>query len=126
MPQMPNPVVPRPRRVAEIQVVGKGWYGQTMAYVYPLSQYHQDNIRAQAEYDGVDAFSRQAFDRWLTTNAGDFQAITDFRAIVGNEEIPWQECLVGMKSVCFAGVLDVLQVDVTTDNVRDSKDWGTL
>jgi len=90
MPQMPNPVVPRPRRVAEIQVVGKGWYGQTMAYVYPLSQYHQDNIRAQAEYDGVDAFSRQAFDRWLTTNAGDFQAITDFRAIVGNEEIPWQ------------------------------------
>lgn len=77
---MPSPYTPVSTRIARVDVVGKGWYGQTMATTYNLRDYDLEN---------VDAFTREAFDRWLLTNAGDFQVITDFRVNVGNKEIPF-------------------------------------
>lgn len=81
---MPNPVVPRPCRVAEIQVVGHIWMptGAVAAYVYPLSD---------SDLKNIEEWSREAFEDWLSSHSGDFSDIIDFRVQVGNEVLDWKD-----------------------------------
>ena len=67
----------------EVYVVGKGWYGQTIATTYTLPK----NIEP----------IRDAIEQWLCTNSGDFQSISDFGASIDDIEIPFEteegECI---------------------------------
>ena len=62
-------------RTRDVFVLGKGWYGQAMAYPYTLPK-------------GIPA-TRDAIQDWLGSNSGDFQFITDFAASIEETEIPW-------------------------------------
>lgn len=60
-----------------IQIIGTIWMpAVTAAYFYNLSTYDLDNIRAY----GDGTITRDGVERWLLTNAGDFQHVQDFRA----------------------------------------------
>lgn len=59
----------------EVFVIGRGWYGQRMAYSYQLPK------------DIVP--DREVVQAWLNTHSGDFAKIDDFAASIGAEEIPW-------------------------------------
>jgi hypothetical protein len=77
----PNPYIRARVRIAYVEVIGTIWMpATTCAYRYELRNYDLANI---------GAFTRRNVDRWLATNAGDFQVITDFRAVCGKREIPW-------------------------------------
>lgn len=65
-----------------IEVVGKGWYGQTMASRIDLDAYALHNIGEP---------TRENVEHWLALNSGDFQSVTDFRAVVGEEDMPWSD-----------------------------------
>ena len=70
-------------RESIIWVVGTIWMPAVEAAThYKLSQYDVDNIKAEG--DGV--IDREAVQDWLDTNAGDFQAITDFAASIEDGE----------------------------------------
>jgi hypothetical protein len=47
---------------------------------YPLSRYDMKNIGEP---------TRENVSAWIDTHSGDFQNIVDFRAIVGEVELPW-------------------------------------
>ncbi len=81
---MPTPVVSRMKHVACVQVIGSIWEpGFTCcAYQYQLST---DDL------GDIGEFTRDAFESWLDSHAGDFQSIADFCVQVGNEEIPWND-----------------------------------
>jgi hypothetical protein len=65
---------------AWVDAVGRGWYGQEIAYTYNLTKYDLDSIGEE---------TRENVELWLSTNAGDFQSISDFHAVLRNSEIPW-------------------------------------
>ena len=71
-----------------VNVVGKGWYSQPIALSIKLRQYDIDNMRGRVS---DNAITREDIESWLDCNAGDFQSIKDFYALVDNEgvEIPW-------------------------------------
>lgn len=62
-------------RTRDVHVVGKNWYGQTVATTYDLPK-------------DIPAARLDIFD-WLCTHAGDFQRIDDFAASIEEVEIPW-------------------------------------
>lgn len=63
-----------------VNVVGKGWYGQTIATTYNLSSYDLKNIGEE---------TRENVERWLGSHAGDFQKVEDFRAVLKNSVVEW-------------------------------------
>ena len=80
----------------EVHVVGRGWYGQTIAYSYELSAYDIENID--------DLTNRELVFQWLDTHAGDFSCVDDFCVDVdeynsgwGTEdgEIAFNDCMYG-------------------------------
>lgn len=69
-----------------IEVVGVIWMpAVTSAMRYNLSARDVNDIQSQSGKD-----LRAKVERWLALHAGDFQSITDFHAIVGEDEIPWK------------------------------------
>jgi len=68
------------RLISEVDVIGRGWYGQKCCTTYPLREYDVENIRGH----GDGKITREAVESWLTCNAGDFQAIDDFRVTIGD------------------------------------------
>lgn len=74
--------VPTTKRIAYINVVGKGWYGQTGAVVIQLRDYDLENI---------ESFDRDSIESWLDRNTGDFQSIIDFEVYIGANHIPFQD-----------------------------------
>jgi hypothetical protein len=85
---------------SEINVIGKGWYNQNMAYTYNLSDYDISNMWNDEFTALEDAITREDVEEWLSKNAGDFQFIDDFEADIsyGTEDlvIPWKEEESGM------------------------------
>lgn len=78
-----NPYAMRPTRVAYVEVLGKIWMpATTAAHTYELTDYDLTNIG--------DTFTRENVEQWLATHAGDFQSITDFHAVCGEDDIPWK------------------------------------
>lgn len=64
-----------------VDVLGKGWYGQTIATQYKLSSYDRESM----------AHTRNGVQEWLDTHADDFQYVTDFSASLDELEIPWAD-----------------------------------
>ena len=62
-----------------VDVLGKGWYGQTIAMRYTLSAWDREGMPETR--DGVQA--------WLDRHAGDFASVTDFSASLAETEIYW-------------------------------------
>ncbi len=68
-------------RIAYVDILGITWMPASLASLrIDLSDYDLDNI---------GEFTRKNVQEWVTKNAGDFQAVIDFRAICGAKEIPW-------------------------------------
>ena len=65
----------------DIHVVGRGWYGQTMAYTYRLSDYDIENMG--------DFTDRESVFLWLDCNAGDFSYVDDFCVDVDEYNSGW-------------------------------------
>ncbi len=64
-----------------VQVIGTIWMpAATCAMEYPLTAHDVENM---------GRFTRDNVEDWLTSHAGDFQEITDFRATFGDEWIEW-------------------------------------
>lgn len=64
-----------------IEVIGTIWMPPiTCAQRIELDDYKMSNI-GEPTRDNVEY--------WLACNAGDFQSIQDFHAIIGETEIPW-------------------------------------
>lgn len=77
-----NPYAMRRTRVAYVEVLGKIWMpATTAAHTYELSDHDLSNIG--------DTLTRENVEQWLSTHAGDFQSITDFHIVVGEDEIKW-------------------------------------
>lgn len=96
-----------------VQVTGRIWMpAVTGAAEYPLSSYDVGNIRAQ----GDGRLTRHAVELWLTTHAGDFQHVDDFRASVGTWESPWRS----EESACTYG--DCMYPAGDDDDARDEED----
>ena len=70
-----------------MDVLGKGWYGQTLATQYKLSAYDREIMSYYPS-----SYTRASVQRWLDTHAGgDFQSIKDFSASLDELEIPWTD-----------------------------------
>ena len=67
--------------VNEIRVIGQIWwpYGLVCANTYPLDSY---DIKDIEEY-GDGEITREAAERWLLTNSGDFSSIDDIQVHIG-------------------------------------------
>lgn len=66
-----------------IEVIGTIWMpAVTCGQRIELSQYDIGNIGEA---------TRENVDQWLTTHTGDFQSVKDFRAVIGEVEIPWND-----------------------------------
>lgn len=65
-----------------IEVIGEIWQPGTgpCAHRYDLRPYDVENIGEP---------TRENVSAWLAKNAGDFQSIIDFHAIVGEVDLPW-------------------------------------
>ena len=79
-----------------IDVVGTIWMPEIVCgQRIDLRAYDIENMRNKCEVagcpcGGLDApISRWEVEQWLATNAGDFQRIQDFYAVVGEVEIEW-------------------------------------
>lgn len=72
-----------------VEVVGKGWYGQTMATRYNLDKWKLEDIQERM----IDNFPNEAIQDWLDTNSGDFMQIDDFTATLDKfgVAIPWND-----------------------------------
>lgn len=66
--------------VREIEVIGRGWYGQKMAYSYPLTTH---------DVEQIGELTRESVSDWLDSNSGDFQSIEDFHADIAEFDSPW-------------------------------------
>ncbi len=84
--------------ISRINVLGKLWYGQIAATTYPLNSFQIESIRTYR--DGA-FISRDAVEKWLIRNSGDFQEIIDFSVTIGDgefdsswekEESEWMFC----------------------------------
>ncbi len=70
-------------RRAYVQVIGVIWMPATTAATsYQLNGYDLENI---------GEFTRENVEQWLCTHAGDFQSVTDFRAVCGAVEVEWAD-----------------------------------
>ncbi len=72
-----------------VNVLGYMWLPNSQAtYRYDLRQYAIDNMK-----DDEEKITRESVENWLSMNAGDFQSITDFYAIIDNESvvIDWEK-----------------------------------
>ena len=79
----PSPYTKQAVRCAYVEVIGTIWMpATTAAYRYDLRDYDLENI---------GRFTRANVEQWLSTNSGDFQNVTDFRAVCGKHEIPWKD-----------------------------------
>ena len=71
-------------KTLSLSVVGKGWFSQEMAYIYDLRPHDVENI---------GELTRENIQRWLNSNAGDFQSIEDFAinatTTTFEEILPW-------------------------------------
>ena len=67
--------------VNEINVIGKGWYNQTICYTYKLTDY---------DLESIGKVNRDNAEQWLCKNSGDFQSIDDFRVDIKNFESNFQ------------------------------------
>lgn len=77
-----DPFVMAKTRRAYVEVLGKIWMpATTAAHSYQLTDYDLSNI---------GTFTRDSVEQWLAAHAGDFQSITDFHAVCGEEDIPWK------------------------------------
>lgn len=64
-----------------IEIIGTIWMpAATCAQRKELSRYDIENIGEP---------TRENVEQWLTTHSGDFQSVQDFRAVIGETEIPW-------------------------------------
>ena len=59
----------------QVHVVGRGWYGQKIAYTYDLRAYDMENI---------GEINRESIQNWLDKNAGDFQSVIEFCIDIGD------------------------------------------
>ena len=65
-----------------IDILGKNWMpGCTCALRKNLTKYDIENIGKP---------TRKNVQRWLDTNAGEFQSIIDFHVVIGEKEINWK------------------------------------
>lgn len=76
-------------RKSVVRVIGRIWMPAAVcAMEYQLNAYQVENAK-----DDQGRITRESLDRWLSTNSGDFQSVTDFWASieVGDQtvEIPW-------------------------------------
>lgn len=76
-------------RKSLVRVIGRIWMPAGIcAMEYQLNAYQVENAK-----DDQGRITRESLDRWLSTNSGDFQSVTDFWASieVGDQtvEIPW-------------------------------------
>lgn len=76
-----------------VQIVGKGWYGQTIATEKDLCSRDLANILEYIESE--DGNARDGLEQWLLFNTGDFQSLTDFYAELETDEgtvtIDWED-----------------------------------
>ena len=93
------------RLVSEIYVVGRIWQGIIAAYTYSLSSYDIANIKSMIGVRHITTM-REAVEDWLSTGAGDFQSIQDFRVTISTPdgfdfdsdwtteegEVAWNDC----------------------------------
>ena len=82
--KMPNPLAPILRRIAYVDILGRGWYSP---WVRPII----GHMKLQ-DYDleNVGEFTKAAFRDWLGSHAGDFSRIVDFCVWVGKESLDWE------------------------------------
>ena len=66
-----------------INVIGMLWEGGLATHTYELTP-------IQVEFIGKPV-TRKKIAQWLSTNSGDFQTITDFLAVVGEQVITWKK-----------------------------------
>ena len=72
--------------VKQVEVIGHIWQPCGIcAMTYSLRDYDIENIRAY----GADELTRDAVEKWLAVNAGDFQSIGDFHADIDEFDSPW-------------------------------------
>ena len=72
-----------------IEVVGNIWQPGmgVCAMTYDLKPYDVGNMRGRARIDGFP-ITRVDVQAWLDTNAGDFQNIIDFHAVIDDGPLP--------------------------------------
>jgi hypothetical protein len=78
-------------RKSYINVVGKGWYNQTIATTYNVTDHDTENMR-----DEDDNITRESVELWLDSHSGDFQHVEDFSASISlsdgaDIEIEWRD-----------------------------------
>jgi hypothetical protein len=54
----------------------------------PITAAMRKDLR-QYDIDNIGEPTRENVEQWLASNAGDFQAVKDFHAVIGETEIPW-------------------------------------
>lgn len=70
-----------------VQMIGPIWMpAVTSAMEKPLDARDVETIRGY----GNGEINREAVERWVCFNSGDFQWVEDFRASIGELEIPWK------------------------------------
>jgi hypothetical protein len=87
--------------MAYVELIGYIWQPGVgiCAYGYELRDYDLRNILAEAITGDVEVtpenlaarFTRERVADWLAMNAGDFQRVTDFRAVAGDVELAWAD-----------------------------------
>lgn len=70
-----------------IEVIGKIWMPPVMA----ATEYQLDGYSVALIEEQEGATLRDKVDAWLSTHSGDFQEVKDFRASIGDQEVPWQD-----------------------------------
>lgn len=79
---MNSPYTMRRVRNAYVEIIGKIWMPAVVCgQRQDLSDYDLENI---------GEFTRENVEQWLCTHSGDFQSVTDFRAVCGKVEIAWE------------------------------------
>lgn len=58
-----------------VNVIGKGWYNQTIATTYNVTDSDVENVR-----DDSGNITRESVALWLDSHSGDFQSVDDFSA----------------------------------------------
>lgn len=81
---MINAIVARPVRVAYVEYIGEIWQPGVGACA-------QHQTLTDYDLGNLGELTRENVEHWLTLNAGDFQAIIDFSATVGDVVIPWSD-----------------------------------
>ena len=72
--------------ISRVRIVGKGWYGQTIAMDKDLTGYDVENIRDR-EGRGDGKITRKDVALWLTCSSGDFAHVDDFAVTIGDGDL---------------------------------------